>query len=157
MNALYDPEGYRVGAYTDGEIPQLAPPDNDNRKWVLDLVAEALVAEEGSLEPSPTATVIFEESRHTQQPAVLVEMYNMVYYLLVYFTSESLAMVLLFIGLFVAFEAVLLRKEDPENWRHVFSIIYYGFGDAGRYSYYGELRRSGRCSYRRFEFKWPHT
>lgn len=141
MNALYDPEGYRVGAYTDGEIPQLAPPDNDNRKWVLDLVAEALVAEEGSLEPSPTATVIFEESRHTQQPAVLVEMYNMVYYLLVYFTSESLAMVLLFIGLFVAFEAVLLRKEDPENWRHVFSIIYYGFGDAGRYSYYGEPQK----------------
>ena len=61
MNALYDPEGYRVGAYTDG-IPQLAPPDNDNRKWVLDIVAEALVAEEGSLEPSPTATVILEES-----------------------------------------------------------------------------------------------
>ena len=65
----------------------------------------------------------------------------MVYYLLVYFTSESLAMVLLFIRLFVAFEAVLLRKEDPENWRHVFSIIYYGFGDAGRYSYYGEPQK----------------
>ena len=27
-------------------------------------------------------------------------------------------------------------KEDPENWRHVFRIIYYGFGDARRYEYY---------------------
>ena len=64
----------------------------------------------------------------------------MVYYLLVYFTSESLAMVLLFIGLFVAFEAVLLRKEI-QRIGVTFSIIYYGFGDAGRYSYYGEPQK----------------
>ena len=31
---------------------------------------------------------------------------------------------------------MLIRKEDPENWRHVFRIIYYGFGDARRYEYY---------------------
>ena len=32
--------------------------------------------------------------------------------------------------------APLLRGEDPEDWRHVFRIIYYGFGDARRYEYY---------------------
>jgi hypothetical protein len=32
---------------------------------------------------------------------------------------------------------VIIKKVDPEPWRHVFSIIYYGFGDARRYGYYG--------------------
>ena len=45
-------------------------------------------------------------------------------------------MLLLFLTLFIVLEAVLIRKEDPEDWRHVFRIIYYGFGDAKRYAYY---------------------
>ena len=39
------------------------------------------------------------------------------------------------------FEAVLIRKKDPDNWRHVFSIIYYGFGDANRYPYYSKVEK----------------
>ena len=45
-------------------------------------------------------------------------------------------MLLLFLTLFIVLEAVLIRKDDPEDWRHVFRIIYYGFGDARRYEYY---------------------
>lgn len=45
-------------------------------------------------------------------------------------------MLTLFLGLFIFLEAVLIRKEDPEDWRHIFRIIYYGFGDARRYEYY---------------------
>ena len=45
-------------------------------------------------------------------------------------------MLILFLGLFISLEAVLIRKEDPDEWRHVFRIIYYGFGDARRYEYY---------------------
>ena len=73
--------------------------------------------------------VIFDESRH-QQPTLFGDTYNLMYYLLIYFTNDWMAMLLLFLGLFITLEAVLIRKEDPENWRHVFRIIYYGFGDA---------------------------
>jgi hypothetical protein len=52
-----------------------------------------------------------------------------------------LAMLILFLLLFVAFEAVLIKKRDPEPWRHVFSIIYYGFGDANRYVYYSKVEK----------------
>ena len=45
-------------------------------------------------------------------------------------------MLILFLILFVFLEAVLIRKEDPEEWRHVFRVVYYGFGDARRYEYY---------------------
>ena len=45
-------------------------------------------------------------------------------------------MLILFLALFIFLEAVLLRKEDPEEWRHIFRVIYYGFGDAKRYEYY---------------------
>ena len=47
-----------------------------------------------------------------------------------------MAMLILFLALFIFLEAVLLRKEDPEEWRHIFRVIYYGFGDAKRYEYY---------------------
>ena len=47
-----------------------------------------------------------------------------------------LVLVVLFLALFIILEAVLIRKEDPDDWRHVFRIIYYGFGDARRYEYY---------------------
>ncbi len=50
-------------------------------------------------------------------------------------------MLLLFIILFITFEGVLLKKKDPEPWRHVFSIIYYGFGDANRYTYYAKSNK----------------
>ena len=45
-------------------------------------------------------------------------------------------MLILFLTLFIVLEAVLIRKDDPDDWRHVFRIIYYGFGDARRYEYY---------------------
>ena len=47
-----------------------------------------------------------------------------------------MAMLLLFLTLFIVLEAVLIRKEDPQDWRHVFRIINYGFGEARRYEYY---------------------
>ena len=83
---------------------------------------------------------IFDESRHIQ-PSIASESYNTIYFLLVYFTGEGLAMLLLFLILFIAFEGVLLKKKDPEPWRHVFSIIYYGFGDANRYTYYAKSNK----------------
>ena len=80
--------------------------------------------------------VIFDESRH-QQTNAMGDTYNLLYYILVYFTNDWMAMLFLFLALFIAFEAVIIKKVDPEPWRHVFSIIYYGFGDARRYGYYG--------------------
>ena len=117
-------------------------PENDNRKWALDVIAESLmstkIGEEG--QASDNAMVIFDESRHPQN-ALIADSYNTVYFLLVYFTGEGLAMLILFLLLFVAFEAVLIKKRDPEPWRHVFSIIYYGFGDANRYVYYSKVEK----------------
>ncbi len=88
-----------------------------------------------STKASSNAIVIFDESRH-QQPTLFGDTYNLLYYLLIYFTNDWMAMLLLFLTLFIVLEAVLIRKEDPEDWRHVFRIIYYGFGDARRYEYY---------------------
>ncbi len=145
-NALYDYEGYNDGDYgkAENEIPE-----NDNRKWALDYIADSLAdtrfeprdfENAPSPEPSPNAMVIFDESRHIQ-PSIASESYNTIYFLLVYFTGEGLAMLLLFLILFIAFEGVLLKKKDPEPWRHVFSIIYYGFGDANRYTYYAKSNK----------------
>ncbi len=130
-NALYDYSGFNRGEYGDSnkDIPM-----NDNRKWALDVLALAIL-DNGSL--TGEGQVLFDESRHPQN-AVMAESYNMVYFLLVYFTSEAMAMLILFLVLFVSFEAVLIKKLDPEPWRHVFSIIYYGFGDAHRYGYYAK-------------------
>ena len=139
INAMYDYEGFNDGEYgpTDTLMPQ-----NDNRKWAMDFIAEALmseiVGEEG--QPASNAMVIFDESRHPQS-ALAGDAYNTVYFLLVYFTGEGLAMLLLFLILFITFEAVLIKKRDPEPWRHVFSIIYYGFGDANRYAYYSKVEK----------------
>ena len=139
INAIYDYEGFADGDYgkTDTIIPA-----NDNRKWALDIIAEAMMTslEDEGLEPSENAMVIFDESRHPQN-AVLADSYNTIYFLLVYFTGEGLAMLVLFLILFISFEAVLIRKKDPDNWRHVFSIIYYGFGDANRYPYYSKVEK----------------
>ena len=139
INAIYDYSGFAEGEYgpTDTEIPA-----NDNRKWALDIIAEALMTsiQDDGLEPSENAMVIFDESRHPQN-AVLADSYNTIYFLLVYFTGEGLAMLVLFLILFISFEAVLIRKKDPDNWRHVFSIIYYGFGDANRYPYYSKVEK----------------
>ena len=137
INAMYDYEGFNDGEYgpTDTQMPA-----NDNRKWALDFIAEALMSEvpEEAGQPAANAMVIFDESRHPQS-ALAADSYNTVYFLLVYFTGEGLAMLLLFLILFIVFEAVLIRKRDPEPWRHVFSIIYYGFGDANRYAYYAKV------------------
>ena len=139
INAMYDYQGFNEGKYgpTDTMMPS-----NDNRKWALDYIAEALmseiVGEEG--QPAANAMVVFDESRHPQS-ALAADSYNTVYFLLVYFTGEGLAMLLLFLILFITFEAVLIKKRDPEPWRHVFSIIYYGFGDANRYAYYSKVEK----------------
>ena len=109
--------------------------ENDNRKWVLDLVAEALLLGNSSTSATDDAIVIFDESRH-QQTTPMGDTYNLLYYLLVYFTNDWMAMLMLFLALFIILEAVLIRKDDPDDWRHVFRIIYYGFGDARRYEYY---------------------
>ncbi len=138
VNSLYDPEGSNSGNY--GDLMRTVPP-NDNAKWVADLVAEALITGNSSADAvSPKAQIIFDESRH-QQPNVASDTYNLIYYVLIYFTNDWMAMLFLFLGLFVAFEAVIIKKQDPEGWRHVFSIIYYGFGDARRYEYYGRANK----------------
>ena len=142
-NVMYDYEAYNDGEYGEADKPI---PKNDNRKWALDYIAESLVDPYADLnatevpEIAPNAMVIFDESRHIQ-PSIASESYNTIYFLLVYFTGEGLAMLLLFIILFIAFEGVLLKKKDPEPWRHVFSIIYYGFGDANRYTYYAKSNK----------------
>ena len=114
-NALYDYEGYNNGAYgpAKNQIPA-----NDNRKWALDYIADSLVDPTTTGESvdvpgvAPNAMVIFDESRHIQ-PNLASESYNTIYFLLVYFTGEGLAMLLLFLILFIAFEGVLLKKKDP--------------------------------------------
>ena len=126
INSIYDPES---------DSSYLAVPDNDNRKWALDLVAEALLLNDNGTSPGENSLVIFDESRH-QQPTIFGDTYNLVYYLLIYFTNDWMAMLILFLFLFILLEAVLIRKEDPEDWRHVFRVVYYGFGDAERYKYY---------------------
>ena len=140
MNAIYDPAGANAGLYDDVDrTGTINVPANDNAKWVMDVIVEALVDPDGAdpLQPKEHAQVIFDESRHQQDvPAGLGDAYNFIYYMLVYFTSDGTAMLFLFLGLFVTLEAVMLKKSDPEEWRHVFSIIYYGFGDANRYGYY---------------------
>jgi hypothetical protein len=139
INAIYDYEGFNAGeyGYTNRTIPA-----NDNRKWALDVISESLMStidgETG--QPAENAMVIFDESRHPQN-ALLADSYNTVYFLLVYFTGEGLAMLALFVVLFITFEGVLLKKRDPEPWRHIFSIIYYGFGDANRYTYYAKTEK----------------
>ena len=131
-------EGFQEGKY--GPTDTLIPPNN-NSKWALDVIAESLMSTlEGEIGPAENALVIFDESRHPQN-ALLADSYNTVYFLLVYFTGEGLAMLALFVVLFITFEAVLLKKRDPEPWRHVFSIIYYGFGDANRYTYYAKTEK----------------
>ena len=126
INSIYDPES---------DSSYLTVPENDNRKWVLDLVAEALILNDNGTSPGEHSLVIFDESRH-QQPTIFGDTYNLVYYLLIYFTNDWMAMLILFLFLFILLEAVLIRKEDPEDWRHVFRVVYYGFGDAERYKYY---------------------
>jgi len=139
INAIYDYEGFNAGKY--GKTDTLMP-SNDNRKWALDYIAESLMSEriDETGQPAANAMVVFDESRHPQS-ALAADSYNTVYFLLVYFTGEGLAMLLLFLILFITFEAVLIKKRDPEPWRHVFSIIYYGFGDANRYAYYSKVEK----------------
>ena len=139
INAMYDYQGFADGEY--GKTDTLIP-ENDNRKWALDIVSEALMSsiDEETGQPSENAMVIFDESRHPQN-AIIADSYNTIYFLLVYFTGEGLAMLVLFLILFIAFEAVLIKKKDPDQWRHVFSIIYYGFGDANRYPYYSKSEK----------------
>tara|TARA_B100000959_G_scaffold287550_1_gene373870 strand:- start:8404 stop:10062 length:1659 start_codon:yes stop_codon:yes gene_type:complete len=127
INSIYDPD---FESKYFGLVPH-----NDNRKWVLDVVAEALLLDDNGTSAGANALVIFDESRH-QQPTLFGDTYNLLYYLLIYFTNDWMAMLILFLCLFVFLEAVLLRKEDPEDWRHVFRVVYYGFGDARRYEYY---------------------
>ena len=65
INAMYDYEGFNEGKY--GPTDTLMPA-NDNRKWALDFIAEALMSEriDEVGEPAENAMVIFDESRHPQ-------------------------------------------------------------------------------------------
>ncbi|MEC8721762.1 MAG: DUF4350 domain-containing protein [Candidatus Thermoplasmatota archaeon] len=137
VNSIYDTEGVESGVY--GEFNK-TPDVNDNRRWALDLIAEALMSNDGNASISPDAQVIFDESRH-QQPSFMGDTYNLLYYILIYFTNDWMAMLLMFLGLFVLFEFIIIKKLDPEPWRHVFSIIYYGYGDSRRYEYYGRANK----------------
>ena len=137
VNSIYDTEGVESGVY--GEFNK-TPDINDNRRWALDLIAEALMSNDGNASISPDAQVIFDESRH-QQPSFMGDTYNLLYYILIYFTNDWMAMLLMFLGLFVLFEFIIIKKLDPEPWRHVFSIIYYGYGDSRRYEYYGRANK----------------
>nr|ANV81030.1 hypothetical protein [uncultured Candidatus Thalassoarchaea sp.] len=127
INSLYNPE---FDEFYSGLVPQ-----NDNRKWALDIIAESLLVAQSGTNVSSNALVIFDESRHQQQN-IFGDTYNLIYYLLIYFTNDWMAMLILFLILFISLEAIIIRKEDPEDWRHIFRIIYYGFGDATRYEYY---------------------
>ena len=146
MNAIYDWENTNDGVY--GELNDKVMPENNNRRWVLDIIAESLLMHtnatgesgEGAGASGGGKQIIFDESRH-QQTNAMGDTYNLIYYILVYFTNDWMAMLFLFLALFVAFEAVIIKKQDPEPWRHVFSIIYYGFGDARRYGYYGRANK----------------
>jgi hypothetical protein len=140
INAIYDHETANSDGY--GDFDGKVIPANDNRRWILDIVAESLLMHTGDDNGTSAAgkQVIFDESRH-QQPNAMGDTYNLIYYILVYFTNDWMAMLFLFLALFVAFEAVIIKKVDPEPWRHVFSIIYYGFGDARRYGYYGRANK----------------
>ncbi|MDP6889469.1 MAG: hypothetical protein QF454_05510 [Candidatus Thalassarchaeaceae archaeon] len=140
MNAIYDWEETNDETY--GSLNGKLMPENDNRRWILDIIAESLLmhtADDNGTSASGKQ-VIFDESRH-QQSNAMGDTYNLIYYILVYFTNDWMAMLFLFLALFVAFEAVIIKKVDPEPWRHVFSIIYYGFGDARRYGYYGRANK----------------
>ncbi len=142
MNAIYDWEETNREGY--GALNGQQMPMNDNRRWVLDIIAESLLMHTGDDTTNGTSglgkQVIFDESRH-QQTSAMGDTYNLIYYVLVYFTNDWMAMLFLFLALFIAFEAVIIKKTDPEPWRHVFSIIYYGFGDARRYGYYGRANK----------------
>ena len=139
INAIYDYEGFNAGEYgkTDKFIPA-----NDNRKWALDVIAESLMStiegEEG--QPSENAMVILmkvviHKMHFSQIPTTpCTSSWSTL-------QAKVLAMLVLFVVLFITFEAVLLKKKDPEPWRHVFSIIYYGFGDANRYTYYAKTEK----------------
>ena len=135
INSLYNPSSLGNFAAGGGSTQSISIPENDNRKWALDIIAEALLVDPNSTKASSNAIVIFDESRH-QQPTLFGDTYNLLYYLLIYFTNDWMAMLLLFLTLFIVLEAVLIRKDDPHDWRHGFRIIYYGFGDARRYEYY---------------------
>ena len=135
INSLYNPSSLGNFAAGGGSTQSISIPENDNRKWALDIIAEALLVDPNSTKASSNAIVIFDESRH-QQPTLFGDTYNLLYYLLIYFPNDWMAMLLLFLTLFIVLEAVLIRKDDPQDWRHVFRIIYYGFGDARRYEYY---------------------
>ena len=135
INSLYNPSSLGNFAAGGGSTQSISIPENDNRKWALDIIAEALLVDPNSTKASSNAIVIFDESRH-QQPTLFGDTYNLLYYLLIYSTNDWMAMLLLFLTLFIVLEAVLIRKDDPQDWRHVFRIIYYGFGDARRYEYY---------------------
>ncbi len=137
VNSVYDTVGTNEGAY--GTFNKTIDA-NDNRRWALDLIAEALMSNDGNGTVSPDAQVIFDESHH-QQPSFMGDTYNLLYYILIYFTNDWMAMLLMFLGLFVLFEFIIIKKLDPEPWRHVFSIIYYGYGDSRRYEYYGRANK----------------
>ena len=94
MNAIYDWENTNAEMY--GALNGNIMPDNDNRRWVLDIVTEALPCTRPmKMEPLLWKQVIFDESRH-QQSNAMSDTYGLIYYILVYFTNDWMAMLFLF-------------------------------------------------------------
>ena len=153
-NALYDYEGYNNGDYGKADKPI---PSNDNRKWALDYIADSLVdtdepgVSEEVPEPAPNAMVIFDESRHINQVSHLN--HTTIYFLLVYFTGEGLSYVASVPDSIHCIRRSSSQEERSEPWRHVFSIIYYGFGDANRYTYYAKSNKIKQVFLSRSETK----
>ena len=154
-NALYDYEGYNDGDYGKADKPI---PANDNSKWALDYIADSLVDTK-----SPEHLMMF-QNQHLMQwlssmkagtysQALLQNLTTR--FTSCWFTSQvkDWLCLLLFLILFIAFEGVLLKKKDPEPWRHVFSIIYYGFGDANRYTYYAKSNKIKQVFLSKYETK----
>ena len=73
INSLYNPE---FDEFYSGLVPQ-----NDNRKWALDIIAESLLVAQSGTNVSSNALVIFDESRHQQQN-IFGDTYNLIYYFL---------------------------------------------------------------------------
>ena len=90
INSLYDQE---FESKYLGLVPQ-----NDNRKWILDVVAEALILNDNGTQPSENSLVIFDESDISNQR--FSETHNLLYYLLIYFTNDWMTILILFLILF---------------------------------------------------------
>ena len=89
INAIYDYDSANSGAYDSDGKSITNIPENDNRKWILDVIAESILTtnnytNKAALQASDDAMVIFDESRHSQN-VLFTDAYNLVYF----YSSEN--------------------------------------------------------------------